>query len=348
MLWDMMEMAGYTNQSQEFHSDFFSRNTAKFLGPHPEGSQKSDSWKSFMTDDHTPIEFSWNWSAKRRTPSVRYSVDPIGNSARTRIDPFNTYESIELLEKTLRLAPGIDLGWYEYFTKMLTISGTELAHQELMCSKIPKSQQFLAFELVDESVMAKVYFLPQWKAISTGGSTLSVVEKSIRQLGSYDPSLAAAFDIIAKFIRSFPKEERPEVEIVAIDCIDPARSRIKIYLRSQQTSFNSVIDMMTLGGKLPSMTEKGLISLDDLWCSVLSLDHSGMNLREQTHRTAGILYYFELKAGSTLPKSKVYIPAKHYGGNDQAVARGLSKFLGKRGQCMADGSTYLNGITQLW
>ncbi|OCL02663.1 aromatic prenyltransferase [Glonium stellatum] len=347
MLWDMMEMAGYKNQSQQLHSKFFSRNTAKSLGPHPKASQGSDFWKSFMTDDHTPIEFSWNWSTKRKTPSVRYSIDPIGHSAGTLIDPFNTYDSINLLRKSLPLAPEVDLEWYEYFTKALTITGTELTHQEFISSNIPRSQQFLAFELAEESIMIKVYFLPQWKAMSTGESTLSLVEKSIQNLGLCDLSLVTGFDIIADYIQSFPEKDRPEVEIVAIDCINPAKSRIKIYLRSRRTCFDSVVDMMTLGGRLPSMTEKGFLSLEDLWCSVLSLDSSDVILPENAHRTAGILYYLELKAGSTIPKSKVYIPAKHYGGNDEAVARGLSEFLKKRGQCMVNGSTYLSGITQL-
>lgn len=348
MLWDMLEMGGYTSQSQELHAQFFARNVSKSLGPHPAASQKPDSWKSFMTDDHTPIELSWNWSASRKIPTVRYSVDPIGISAGSALDPFNTQASIELLQKTLPSAPGMDLGWYEYFTKVLTISGKGLSKKELAASSIPRSQQFLAFELLDDTVMTKVYFLPQWKALRTGRSTLSVVENSIRGLGASDPCLPAAFEVIAKYIRSFSPEERPEVEIVAIDCIDPSKSRIKIYLRSRRTSFDSVIDMMTLGGNLPPMSEKGQASLEDLWCSVLSLDDSSKDLPEQSHRTAGILYYLELKAGSPLPKAKVYIPAKHYGKNDQAVARGLDKFLGKRGQHMADGSTYLDGISRIW
>lgn len=348
MLWDMMAMGGYTNESQEFHSSFFARNTASSLGPHPRVTGGSDSWNSFMTDDHTPIELSWNWSSKRSGPSVRYSVDPIRLSAASFMDPFNTQASIDLLQRTMPFAAGFNLEWYEHFTKALTTSSVGIRDHDIKSSNIPKSQQFLAFELLEEEVMTKVYFLPQWKARTTGSTTLKVVEDAVHALGASDPSLSIAMNTIADFIRAFPLDQRPEVEIVAIDCIDPSQSRIKIYLRSRQTTFDSVIDMMTLGGRLPSMTPRGQASLEELWCSVLSLDHADMDLPQTAHRTAGILYYLELKAGSPLPKAKVYIPAKHYGKNDLLVAQGLSKFLKNRDQRLTDGSDYLDGIRKLW
>ncbi|KAF2815492.1 aromatic prenyltransferase [Mytilinidion resinicola] len=347
MLWDMMCMGGYTNQSQEFHSTFFARHIASSLGPHPGATGASDSWESFMTDDHTPIELSWNWAPSRSGPSVRYSVDPIEISSGSILDPFNTQASIELLQKTMPYAAAFNLQWYEHFTKALTVSGKGLRSQDVNSSKIPRSQQFLAFELLDDEIMTKVYFLPQWKAKRTRATTLEVVENAVHALGTSDPSMSAAMDVITDYICSFPLEERPEVEIVAIDCIDPSKSRIKIYLRSRRTTFDSVIDMMTLGGRLPAMTGKGQASLEELWCSVLSLDNADMDLPETTHRTAGILYYLELRADSPLPKSKVYIPAKHYGKDDLSVARGLSKFLGNRDQYMADGSDYLDGVTRI-
>ncbi|UKZ55819.1 hypothetical protein TrVGV298_009643 [Trichoderma virens] len=60
----------------------------------------------------------------------------------------------------------------------------------------------------------------------------------------------------------------------------------------------------------------------------------------KVHRTGGMLYYFELKANEALPKSKVYLPVRHYAQNDDQIAKGLSNYLEQRGKKLSEGSYY--------
>ena len=53
---------------------------------------------------------------------------------------------------------------------------------------------------------------------------------------------------------------------------------------------------------------------------------------KKKRRTASLLYYLELRAGSSRPKSKVYLPVRHYAKNEDQIDRGLSNFWEKRGK----------------
>lgn len=65
--------------------EFYYRFVVPNLGPPPTLIESPNLWRSFMTDDFTPIEFSWDWGnvdsmTDRR---VRFSVEPISYDAGT-------------------------------------------------------------------------------------------------------------------------------------------------------------------------------------------------------------------------------------------------------------------------
>ena len=350
MLSSMLKMANYSEKSQTIHRGFFSRRVARSLGPHPASSTQQASWKSFMTDDNTPIELSWSWSAKRATPSVRYSVEPIGLSAGSPADPFNSRTSVELLGQTLPLAPSLDLSWYRYFMKALVVADGE--SDTVTAAAADMSQTFMAFDLLDDSMVVKYYFLPAQKALSLSKSKLELVEDAISGLAASENPFAESLSVVTDYIRSKDEFDRPELEIVAIDCVEPSQSRFKIYVRSKQTTFNSVLDMMTLGSRISPISAAARSSLEELWCAVFGLERNDTSLSsplpEKDHRTSGLLYYFELKPGSRNVKSKVYLPARHYGQSDGQIARGLSGFLERRGKGLTGEVSYYDGLRTLW
>lgn len=350
MLSEMMEMAGYSSQSRDFHFDFFARNVAPALGSHPEADRRPPQWQSFMTDDGSPIELSWSWSVKDPTPTVRYSIEPIGNRAGLPPDYLNTHTSTKLVHTIQRSYQGVDLTWYAQFFKQLVVCEGGAFDQKIDQENGCNSQIFLAFDLLDEDITLKIYFLPALKAKETGQSKLSLVEKAISTLSPYEPSLSSAFSLVSGYIRSLEVGYRPEVEIFAVDCVNPTLSRVKVYLRSRETSFDSVVCMMSLGGRLPQLSKEGLASLEELWRLVLSLDQNVSTsepLHSINHRTAGVLYYFELRPRRLYPKPKVYIPVKHYGKNDLEVANGLSTYLQSRGKRLHD-EGYRDSLQRLW
>lgn len=350
MLRNMLVEAGYPLHSESIHTSFFRESVARSLGPHPRGSGAPDCWKSFMTDDHTPVELSWCWSTSLATPTVRYSVEPIGASAGQEVDPINTAASLRLLGDTLPLAPDLDLYLHRHFQRLLSSRNEPIKKERDQSSYAPQSQSFIAFDLLEKSIVVKQYYLPGWRALSEEKTKFSVVDEALQKLPAPANALLDSLDMFHDFYRSFSGHSQPAVEIVAIDCLDPSQSRLKIYVRSHLTTLESAIDMLTLGGRAPKTRDEEE-SLRELWCSAFGLNpdeyRDDQPLRENKHRTGGILYYYELKAGMKVPKAKVYLPVRHYAQSDDQVARGLSEYLARRSKKLVTGS-YYEGVKKLW
>ncbi|OAA63434.1 dimethylallyl transferase [Niveomyces insectorum RCEF 264] len=312
MLTEMLTTAGYSKKSTALHSDFFTSSVTPFLGFHPRGTVAPHVWKSFMTDDHTPVELSWCWSSSKDAPAVRYSVEPISRSASLRVDAANLTANVRLLGDCLPTAPNMDLHLHRHFRNSLTTHDSMGPDEKgVQKSDVPQSQCFIAFDLLEKNNVVKQYYLPGRRAKEESRSNWSIVKEAIQNLPGSANSLLSSFDVLVEFIESFPVASRPAVEILAIDCLEPTQSRLKIYVRSLETSFKSVMDMMTLGGRAPKSPDEEE-SLRELFIAVFGLNkdtyEDDQPLREKAHRTGGMLYYFELKSNSKLPKSKIYLP----------------------------------------
>ncbi|KAF4877300.1 4-O-dimethylallyl-L-tyrosine synthase [Colletotrichum siamense] len=357
----MMTMAGYDDRAKAIHRGFFGVAVSDSLGPYP--SIRMPRWESFMTDDHTPVELSWAWSDEQSTPTVRYSVEPIGWTAGSA----NEQATASLLNRTRSYAQGLDLSWHGHFlqtTTMCSNYATQMSRNGCqdynIDGAVSSSQAFSAFDLEDDgSTTVKSYFIPTVKASSLGISNLDLVEQAIQSLPPLGPecsstTLMGQFSLLKDFILCHHPTEQPAVEIVAIDCVDPTDSRVKIYIRSKNTTISSMIDVMSLDGRLPFLSDTVMSSLKELWVAVFGSgaeDDVGALSRPLPtidHRTSGILYYLELKPGAPLPKPKVYLPVRHYARDDEQIARGLSGFLERRDKSLANGVTYYEGVKSLW
>lgn len=357
----MLEMAEYSTSSQVLHNEFFLHSVTPFLGYHPRGQKPlPHMWKSFMTDDHTPVELSWAWSSgDRKTPVVRYSVEPISRSACRGLDMENVDANVRMLGEALSLAPDMDLCLHRHFRKALTASrgAATITQQQLdqdasVESAVPQSQCFIAFDLQDDHHVVKQYYIPNRRSHELGCDNWRLVKETLDKIpASRMPRVDAGISVFSDFIDSVSADKVLTVEIVAIDCIDPAQSRLKIYCRSRTTSFESVVDMLTLGGRKPLQAEERE-ALWELWMAVFGLtaetySSPKQELPQRGHRTSGMLYYYEIKADGATPKSKVYLPVRHYAQNDDQIARGLSTYLQARDKGFSSG-TYYDAVQKLW
>ena len=95
--------AGYSYAARIRILDFFARCIAPRLGIAIEPG--AERWKSFMTDDHNPIELSWDWYTGSEPPKIRFSVEPVGQEASTAKDPRNELVAGEFLKTILKDLP---------------------------------------------------------------------------------------------------------------------------------------------------------------------------------------------------------------------------------------------------
>ncbi|KAF3799458.1 4-O-dimethylallyl-L-tyrosine synthase [Colletotrichum gloeosporioides] len=221
--------------------------------------------------------------------------------------------------RTRSYAQGLDLSWGRHFLQNYDID-----------EGVSSSQTFSAFDLEnDGSTTVKSYFIPTVKASSLGISNL---------------------DLLAQ--RCHAPTEQPAVEIVAIDCVNAADSRVKVYIRSKNTTFGSMMDVVSLCGRLPFLTDTVMSSLKELWVAVFGSgaeDDAGALSRPLPtihHRTSRIILP-RAEPDAPLPKPKVYLPDRHYAREDDQVARGSSGFLERRGKSSANGVTYYEGVKSL-
>ena len=325
----LLQKAAYPVNDQLQNLLFYYQSIVPELGVGPNAQGLPRSWRSFMTDHYSPIELSWEWGCGGEAPTVRFSIEPIGPHAGTPMDPCNQYATTRLVHQYQPLIPNCDLRLFEHFSK-------ELLSYEHLPSRDHSSRTFVAFEFGKDNLMLKAYFLPAFKAAESNQSTWEIIRQAIQDLPDYSLSAFSGLSTLQNYLTTSPHGSELEAEIFAIDCVAPCRSRLKIYMRSRSTSFASVRDIMTLGGTLDgSSLTHGLHELQKLWRLVLpqwqpfSPDD---DLRQNNHRTAGVLYYFDIKQGTALPGVKIYIPVRHYGPNDLAIADGLQLYLKSRGQ----------------
>ncbi|KAF4953301.1 hypothetical protein FGADI_6067 [Fusarium gaditjirri] len=313
-----LSSAGYDDRSQFRILDQFSNLVAPFLGPSPALGEPQ--WKSFMTDNHCPVELSWDFHVANSQPTIRYSVEPIGPEAGTAADLYNAQVDAEFAQRAIRAFPGTDATFFNHFYNCFNYQWTADKPEG------HRSTMFWAFDLKESATTNKAYFFPGVVAHSMGKSILDVVTDAIPSAPGYQSEKISAF-------ASFANERRHlnfEMDMLALDLVPIEKSRLKIYFRDRRTEFRSVTEMMSLGGRIQGEDfEVGMRNLRSLWDALLGSGgvSDDVSLPHNDHRTAGILYNVEFRANSTMPKVKIYIPVRHYGKNDSQIIEAVKGYL---------------------
>jgi DMATS type aromatic prenyltransferase len=332
ILGTLMKEANYDIQTQYACLIFHLYNVVPRLGPINRALQSNSGWRSFMCDDFSPLEYSWNWNANQKGPKIRYSVELVGASAGTPVDPYNRQATLGLCDSLWRDLPKADWTLFNIMQTAFYDSNSDHTSTTTRssCSSSPSSL-FLAFEL-GKHIATKAYFMPI-KADQHGISRLTVLTRAIEMLRkSGYPCLA--YDQLLQFMAT-EQGSTLEVILVAIDCFESAESRFKIYLRSPHTSFASVCNTLTLGSTLNSLPDIARANVKDLWRLTLGLAPNFPEadyLPTKRHQTSGVLYNFDIELHGSSIKPKLYIPVKHYANDDASAAEGLGLYLQSRGQ----------------
>lgn len=340
MLLEMLQGADYAATVIKSHMVFFREKICTTLGPHPSISCVNQVFRSYMNDDHTPIELSWAWNTGSVYPKVRYSVEPIGD---TNTDVYNSMAPEALIKTLMNDGADIDLTLYEHFNSALAPTEEYTA----MARYSPDtSTKFIAIEVADSGILStKAYFM----SMHHGHSSIVNIIRAVTAYPHANDNLLKALNNVFQSLSAHMADLNLQVPMLAVDCIDPSKARIKIYIRTPYTDFKSVVMMAEIGGA--KLTTAQHSSLRGLWYAVLSLDGAvgdGAALPPTSHRTGGIIYHFDLQLSRPAPKVKIYIPVKHYGKNDGAVARGLSQWLEEHGMGVKGFSHYVDAVKEMW
>lgn len=330
----LLHEANYDLRSQQSHLRFYLKHLVRRLGPRPSADDRPSSWRSFVTDDFSPLEYSWSWNkVSQDPPKIRFTIELIGPGAGSRDDPFNQTANMDAAYEIAATYPYIDLTWLQHFSaafvdpKLSPSTFSDTSHSTASPSSI-----FLAFDLAHNGQVAmKAYLIPV-KAEQIGVTRLEVVSEAIEALPYAFPS----FVTLQRFLSTHPLGRDISIVGLGVDCLDPSRARLRLYIRSPNTSFGKVRDLLTLDGSLPMLGSKDALSrLQKLWYTLLSLPQGfspDSELEMVGHETGGVLFSFDVKPGNNHPEAKVYVPLKHYSESDGKAWSGLKTYLEQEGK----------------
>ncbi|KEQ85578.1 aromatic prenyltransferase [Aureobasidium pullulans EXF-150] len=319
MLWQ----AGYPPETQLEYLLFHHQVVVPYLGATPLSTTRLP-YKSFMTDDFSPIEYSWKWK-KDQKPEVRLSVELIGDRSGTATDLHNQCPTKCLFQQLSGMMSSVDMTWFDRFLedfKPQVGQDDESIEWE--------SSVFAGFELGKHEIGLKAYLVPRSRSCCDKFLT-SGFKEAVSAVRGRNCELDA-FSTLTWFLQNDPDGRNLNMVLLGIDCVEPSRSRMKVYMRTSVTSLAHTIAIMSLGGRR-WLGPSTLSDVRQLWTSVLKLDSEFPETAElpvRTHQTSGILFYFDIKPTATIPDVKVYIPVRHYGGTDAEISAGLLAFMMRR------------------
>lgn len=239
-------------------------------------------WKSFLQHDFKPLEYSWKWdtgkelsNGKMSRPDLRMAIEAIGPFAGTGLDPLNHNATREILQELAFADPRTDLTWYHEISQAIFGSvNLDEANEHIEATntaEIGSSSMFLAFQFLKGDPKSdspvKAYFMPlrskQWNGAKNDFNEKTMA--AIRSIGQKGNQAWTALDDMLSFMSENDNGKQLSIPfMVSADCMISSDCRLKIYFRTPRASFDSVVDILTMGGRRTGF-EKNLQELKDLW-----------------------------------------------------------------------------------
>ncbi|KAL8789692.1 MAG: hypothetical protein Q9195_006689 [Heterodermia aff. obscurata] len=350
----LVEAADYPIEKQYEALLFHYHWTVPYMGPAPKANGTPATWKSLLSLDSSPIEYSWKWNTTKTEPDVRYVTEPIGRYPGSHLDPLNQHALRELLQRLPQNIPSSDMNmsWVNhFFSKLYDHDNTKYIQEAAAgSSKSTATSVQLGTEFLRKGIGFKTYFFPR-KLGQVEDFSTSQWDSSISQLNP-DPSAWDARNALIDFLSTSPEGQSLRPFSLAVDNVTPSASRLKLYFLTPNTSLASVREIMSLGRRITGIDTQ-LSELESLIKVVAGLpadfpttvpiplpkasDSYDQNVKDNFGELedvlTGYLYYFDIAPGfSKFPEIKWFIPSRHYGPNDYELATAMGEWMEARGR----------------
>ncbi|KAF3903541.1 hypothetical protein AA313_de0201572 [Arthrobotrys entomopaga] len=333
----LVDAAGYPIEKQYEALLFHYHSIVPYMGPAP-GPEGQLDWPTGLTVEGLPIEYSWKWNTLKSKPVIRYTIEAKNQLSGSRRDPLNQDPSIELLDNLQKLLPGTDLTWNNHFLKTLFDDDRSKYAQ---AKRAYSTSVMIAVEFNPGGVSTKTYFIPQNPDLSLNQFPLDILKEAIAVVCPESTASSTLYDFLNE-----PEGKALTPTMIAVDNINPAESRLKFYFQSPRTSFVSVRNIMTLGGRI-KLSESELQDLRSLiLCGAgladdypeeadlpLALQYNPPVLEaceEKTLVLPGFGYYFNIGPAQEYPEVKIFLRLCAYGPDDLSLGKGITAWMANR------------------
>ncbi|KAL3477681.1 tryptophan dimethylallyltransferase-domain-containing protein [Aspergillus californicus] len=333
----LLDAAAYPIEKQYECLLYHYHYAAPYLGPAPRAYGYTTQWKSMLQLDGTPFEFSWRWNTPDGAPDVRIGLEPIGPMAGTALDPLNHSSTREVLHKLSSAVPGVDLTLTHHFLSTLFDHDyAKYAEEVAGGAQIGTSLTF-SLDFLRDSTGIKTYFQP--RMLNQHGSLdIPRWEAAFQKLHPDAPSRLALYE----FIENSQEGKLLEPFCLSVDNCDLSKARLKWYFNSPHTSFTSIREIMTLGGRIPA-TDMRAQQFTDLFDLLKGLTNQPADFSEDSEFPApfsngvstfdtlkGCVYFFDIAPGNPVPEIKIYFPVRNHCQNDLGATKNLISWLDSR------------------
>lgn len=159
------------------------------------------------------------------------------------------------MEQLSAQLPAVNLTWYRDFVAAFQIDHhtDHSSHHRTFLSTdkdTTRPRMPLSFELTDTGVIPKVYFYPPAQSHERK-SSLATFTDAIRPISETSP--LPAFEELVAFVDNHPVGVTLNPEMLGMDCVKPAQASLYLHARTPVTNFESIITIMTLGGRVHAM-----------------------------------------------------------------------------------------------
>lgn len=308
MLGRMLSNGNYSIHQQYEYLCLFAHIIIPKLGPFPGGR---DIYKCLLGGTGS-VELSQN--VQKSGLTARIAFEPTGYIASTGVDPLNRHTVHATLAELRAIGSAtIDMELHQMLVTELTLTDREerLMSPGQISGTAWKTQILLALDLGQSGgITVKEYFYPALKASVTGQSVARLCFSAIRKVDK-----EGIFESPSKVIETYMQTQtQTDLYFLSCDLVDPAQTRIKLYLMELDMRLAKVEEHWTIGGKLnDEETLLGLQMLRELWVEFGIIE--GMRNEPERPSLPGdpdtivpFIMNYEMNPGEVLPKPKFYFP----------------------------------------
>ncbi|KAK5991303.1 Prenyltransferase phnF [Cladobotryum mycophilum] len=305
----------------------------------------SSSFRSALSWDGSPIEYSYSLNGSTKEPEVRLSVDlsPLHPQCLSWSDPLGSGVTHQVVEDLISRNGEADAGWYNTLREHFRVSvGSPEEARELVSRAGHKSSVMLGFDIERSAsvssedgsdtkipAVGKVYFLPCLAAVSRNITRWQVIRNAVQQLPtvySVPQNIIKAFKTMEHFFADKTREWEDSVRYLATDLLPPHQTRLKIYTRCPSKTFDVAWDLFTLGGRIPGL-EREKERFRDLFRELVGeMSETEGEFETDVHKKVTICYH-SLSAKHEYPVPKLFICPRELVSNDSLVVSRLDKWL---------------------
>ncbi|KAL4778238.1 tryptophan dimethylallyltransferase [Aspergillus varians] len=337
-----MVNANYDVHAQYSQLAFFHRCVLPYLGGFPGDKAANNLYKSGLSPYGLPFEFSLNLPEG----TVRYSYEPIGPYAGTKDDPFNIKEMWNVIQDLVSFDDTIDTTWFRELVGLLLLSQKEasdlLSRPDFTPGGPARGQYQFAVDMKGGHPFVKAYFFTTMKTLATGIPADQLISKAVRAL-DHKGRVAAPLAQLEEYTHARGAETDSTFMTAYLGCdmVDPQQARLKVYGLDREVTFDRLIDLWTMGGRIPNdaTSEAGINALRELWDLLsipagtreMKVDH--LQLGEAPKSLLPLIVNYTLLPSSQYPEPQVYLVP--FGMPDGGIADALTRFFGRMGwdQC---------------